>query len=154
MPRGVTEDESHHMPGTCEVPGMSRQFSGQIHGVTFQFFYPYTESDDLWLPWPQRAQVLHELAALKRQGYPVLDSYRVLRYLADNRWRCHDWLIADAEPDPTAPGRAALHYGCYLKGRAEADCERCGFAAHAELSLAYDLHPGALWAGQRVFRFV
>lgn len=137
-----------------EIPELIRFLAGRVQGVTFQFFYPYRESDDLWLPWPERAQVLQELAALKRQGLPVLDSYRALRDLADNRWRCHDWLIADAEPDPAEPGRATIHYGCYLKGRAEADCRLCGFAAHAELSLAYDLHPGAFWAGQQVFRFV
>jgi hypothetical protein len=44
-----------------------------------------------------------------------------------------------------------VHYGCYLKGRAERDCRRCGFAAHAELSLAYDLSIGALQTGARVF---
>ena len=122
--------------------------------MTFQFFYPYAEADDLWLPWPQRRQVLQELAALKRAGYPVTDSYRVLRDLEDNRWRCRDWLIADAEPAPADPAGAVVRCGCYLKGRAEADCRLCGFAAHAELSLAYGLHPGALWAGQTVFGFL
>lgn len=136
-----------------ELPELIRFLSDHVQGVTFQFFYPYRESDDLWLPWPERARVLRELAALKDQGYPVLDSYRVLRDLADNRWHCHDWLIADAEPDPENPARAVVHRGCYLKGRAEADCRLCGFAAHAELSLAFDLHPGAIWAGQQVFHF-
>lgn len=137
-----------------EIPDLIRFLADRVRGVTFQFFYPYPESADLWLPWPERAQVLRELAALKRQGYPVLDSFRALRDLADNRWRCHEWLIADAEPDPHEPGQAVVHHGCYLKGRAEADCKRCGFAAHTELSLAFDLHPGALWTGQQVFRFV
>ncbi len=137
-----------------ELAALVRFLAGRVQGVTFQFFYPYPESDDLWLDWAERAQVLGELADLKRQGYPVLDSYRVLCDMADNRWRCHDWLIADAEPHPDDPDRAVVHYGCYLKGRAEADCRLCGFAAHAELSLAYDLHPGALWAGQQVFHYV
>lgn len=137
-----------------EIPELVRFLSGRVQGVTFQFFYPYQESDDLWLPWSERAQVLRDLAMLKRQDYPVFDSHRVLRDLADNRWRCHDWLIADAEPDSGDPDRAVVHYGCYLKGRAEADCRRCGFAAHAELSQAFDLYPGAIWAGQQVFRFL
>ncbi|OQA43809.1 MAG: Antilisterial bacteriocin subtilosin biosynthesis protein AlbA [Chloroflexi bacterium ADurb.Bin325] len=136
-----------------EAPELIRLLAGRVAGVTIQFFYPFPESDDLWLPWPERRQVLRELAALKRAGYPVVDSYPVLRALEDNSWRCHDWLIADAEPgdDPSA---AVIHYGCYLKGRAAVDCRRCGFAAHAELSLAYDLNPGALLTGQRVFRLL
>lgn len=135
----------------AEIPDLVRELEGRVRGITFQFFYPYAESEDLWVPWPERRQVLAWLAALKRQGYPVTDSYRALRDLADNRWTCHDWLIADAEPDPADPSKPVVRYGCYLKGRAEADCARCGFAAHAELSLAYDLHPGALWTGQQVF---
>jgi len=137
-----------------DVPKLMVFLAGRVQGMTIQFFYPYPESDDLWLPWPERQWVLRQLRALKRQGYPVTDSYRALRDLEDNRWRCHDWLIANAEPDPASPDRALIHYGCYLKGRAAADCRRCGFAAHTELSLAYDLHPGALWTGQQVFGFV
>jgi MoaA/NifB/PqqE/SkfB family radical SAM enzyme len=145
-----------------EVPDLVRFLAGRVRGVTIQFFYPYAESDDLWLPWPERRQVLQELAALKRAGYSVTDSHRVLRALEDNRWHCRDWLIewpallaiADAEPASDDPAKAVVRYGCYLKGRAEADCRLCGFAAHAELSLAYDLHPGALRTGQQVFGFI
>ncbi len=136
-----------------DVPELVRFLEDRVTGVTIQFFYPYAESDDLWLPWPERKLVLQELAALKRAGYRVMDSYRCLKALEDNSWHCHDWLIADAEPAPDDPTRAAVHFGCYLKGRAEADCRRCGFAAHTELSLAYDLHPGALWTGARIFGF-
>lgn len=135
------------------MPELVRFLTGRVTGVTFQFFYPYAESDDLWLPWPERKHVLQELASLKRAGYGVLDSYRCLKALEDNDWCCHDWLIANAEPAPDNPARAAVHFGCYLKGRADADCRRCGFAAHTELSLAYDLHAGALRTGARVFGF-
>jgi len=136
-----------------EAPELVRFLAGYVRGITVQFFYLYAESGDLWLPWPERRQVLRELAALKRAGYPVTDSFRVLKALEDNRWRCRDWLIADAEPAPGETGRAVVHYGCYLKGRAEADCRRCGFAAHAELSLGYDLCAGALQTGAQVFGF-
>ena len=137
-----------------EIPQLARFLAGHLHAITFQFFYPYADSEDLWLPWPERRLVLKELATLKRAGLPISDSYGVLGCLADNRWRCRDWLIADAEPNPDDPAQAVVRYGCYLKGRAEADCRRCGFAAHAELSLAYDLNPGALWTGQQVFGFI
>ena len=137
-----------------DLPEMVSFLTGRVQGITVQFFYPYPESEDLWLPWAERRLLLEQMRVLKRQGYPILDSDRALRDLGDNRWRCHDWLIANAEPHPDDPGRAQVHYGCYLKGRAAADCRRCGFTAHAELSLAYDLHPGAIWTGQQVFNFL
>jgi Fe-coproporphyrin III synthase len=128
--------------------------ASRVRGITIQFFYPYPESEDLWLPWPERRQALELVRTLKRQGFPILHSDRALRQVGQGHWRCHDWLIANAEPDPDDAARACVHHGCYLKGRAEADCGRCGFTAHAELSLAYNLHPGALWTGQRVFDFL
>jgi len=137
-----------------DLPELVSFLVGRVQGVTVQFFYPYPESEDLWLPWAERRLLLEQLRTLKHEGYPLLDSDRALRDLGDNRWRCHDWLIANAEPDPDNPARAQVRFGCYLKGRAEADCRRCGFTAHAELSLAYDLHPQALLTGQQVFDFL
>ena len=89
--------------------------------------------------------MLERLIALKREGYPLLDSVAALQHLKDNTWRCHPWLIANVEPD----GR--LTQGCYLLNRADVTCQECGFAAHVEASLAYDLVPSAIWSGIRVF---
>jgi len=128
-----------------EMPDLIRFLADKVQGITFQFHYPYPESEDLFLPLEERAPVLDQLIRLKRQGYPILDSYATLEALKDNSWRCHDWLIANAEPN------GEVHLGCYLKGRGPADCRKCGFAAHVELSLAYDWHPGALRTGLRAF---
>jgi hypothetical protein len=39
-------------------------------------------------------------------------------------------MIASVDPDGT------LAHGCYLKARQEIACGKCGFSAHAEISLA------------------
>jgi MoaA/NifB/PqqE/SkfB family radical SAM enzyme len=124
-----------------------RDLRGVVRGITIQFAYPYADGEDLTVPRQARHEVLDQLVALKRQGYPLLDSYGVLQRLKDNTWRCHDWLIANVEPDGT------INYGCYLRGRGEIDCGRCGFAAHAELSRAYDWDPAAILCGRRIFGF-
>ncbi len=129
------------------IATLVRELQGRVHGITIQFSYPYADSEDCTISPAERRLVLDELIALKRAGYPLLDSYGVLRRLKDNTWRCHDWLLANVEPD------GSIHYGCYLKGRADADCRKCGFAAHAELSRAYDWDPAAIDCGRRVFGF-
>jgi MoaA/NifB/PqqE/SkfB family radical SAM enzyme len=134
-----------------DIPELVRFLSGVVSGITCQFYYPYPGSEDFWLPWPERRWVLDQLRELKRQGYPIAHSERVLRELAEPGWRCRDWLVANAEPDPDLPGAAILRSGCYLNGRASSNCDECGFAAHTELSRAYELVPGALWTGQEVF---
>ncbi|MGQ9552510.1 MAG: radical SAM protein [Anaerolineae bacterium] len=129
----------------AEVPSLVQFLAQRVRGITIQFYYPYGDEADLLVPSDQRAEVLDRLITMKRQGYPLLDSYRALTLLKRPGWRCHSWLIASAEPD------GEVQQGCYLKGRAPITCDLCGFAAHVEMSLAYDLDPGALRAGLRIF---
>ena len=120
--------------------------ASRVHGITIQFHYPYTEADDkLVLPRDERRRVLDELTRLKRRGLPVADSVACLAALKENRWRCRPWLVASVDPDGT------LTHGCYLQNRGPVSCAQCGFAAHAELSLAYGGHLSAILAGLRVF---
>ncbi len=130
-----------------EATELVKYLSELVQGVTIQFYYPFPGSEDLELPEQRRVRVLEELLALKKQGYPLLDSFSTLRALKKNDWRCHSWLIASAEPD------GAVNYGCYLENRADIACEKCGFAAHTEISKAYDWHLPAIRAGARIFGF-
>ncbi len=129
----------------AEVPALVEEISGRVRGITIQFYYPYDEDMTLFVPWEARRAVLERLVEMKRAGYPLLDSVAALRALERPGWRCHPWLVASAEPDGT------IQRGCYLTGRGPIACEQCGFAAHVEMSMAFDLRPGAVWSGIRVF---
>jgi len=130
-----------------EMPDLVRFLAERVEGVTVQFYYPYAGTENLSLDREQRKSVVQELIALKRAGYPVADSVPALRALVDGSWRCHPWLIASVEPD------GSVQHGCYLKNRSAINCEQCGFAAHTELSLAYDWNLATIAAGRRIFGF-
>ena len=130
-----------------EMPELVRFLAERVKGITIQFYYPYEGTEDLSLGRAERRGVLEELIALKRAGYPVADSIPALKALMDNSWNCHPWLIANVEPD------GAVNCGCYLKNRAEISCQQCGFAAHVEVSLAYDWNLAAIAAGREIFGF-
>jgi hypothetical protein len=53
-------------------------------------------------------------------------------------------MIASVGPD------GKITQGCYVKNRGEISCERCGFSAHTEISLAYSGVIGSLRAGNRI----
>ena len=117
-----------------------------VQGITIQFHYPYEDvADDLFLPFDRRKHVLDELITLKKQGFPVADSYACLNALKDNRWKCRPWMIASVDPC------GKLTEGCYVKDRGTISCEKCGFAAHTEISLAYGGALGAILAGRKIF---
>ncbi len=129
-----------------EIPELIEFLTPLVKGITIQFFYPYPESEDLVLTWEQRGRVLDQLISLKQKGYPLTDSILGLKALKDNSWRCEPWMIANVEPDGT------FNQGCYLNNRTQDNnpCQWCGFAAHTEISLAYQLHWSAIMAGKEI----
>ncbi len=128
-----------------EVPALIPYLSERVPGITLQFYYPYGKKDELFLDFGRRAELIERVIELKREGYPVLNSVAALRALEDNHWRCADWLIDNANPD------GSLSQGCYLRGRDDIDCARCGFSPHTEASLAYQGRIEAILAGLRIF---
>jgi MoaA/NifB/PqqE/SkfB family radical SAM enzyme len=129
-----------------EIPDLVRYLAHKVKGITVQFHYPYQEVDDsLYLPFDQRRQALDTLIDLKRQGFPLANSYAALRALRDNSWRCQPWMIASVDPS----GR--LTQGCYVKNRGDIACDQCGFSAHTEISLAYRWRLGPMWTGRMIF---
>ena len=130
-----------------DIPELIKFLTPRVKGFTIQFYYPFPNSDDLSLPLSQRINILDQLIDLKRKGLPVLNSVTTLQGLKKNTWRCHSWLIANAEPD------GSITIGCYLKNRAEISCGKCGFAAHTEISKAYDWSWEAIMVGQKTFHF-
>lgn len=130
-----------------EIPDLIQFLKNKVKGITFQFYYPFPDSEDLWLSQTERVAILDKLISMKKAGYPILNATRVLDAMKKNTWKCHPWLIGSVEPD------GQVSYGCYLKNRAEIACEKCGFAAHAELSMAYDWHLPSILIGRKVFKF-
>lgn len=128
-----------------EVPELLVFLDGIFHGITLQFYYPYNLKDDLFLDFDQRERLLEKVIQLKRSGIHVLNSTKALQALKRNQWTCYDTLIDNANPDGN------IQQGCYLKGRADIDCSRCGFSPHTEISLACRGNPQAIRAGMRIF---
>ena len=128
-----------------EIPKLIKFLSGKVKGITIQFHYSYDEKDKkIFLPFEKRTEVLDNLINLKKEGYPLLDSYACLRALKNNKWKCRPWMIASVEAD------GKITRGCYLTNRAKISCKKCGFAAHTEISLAYNGVIGAIIAGNKI----
>lgn len=118
----------------------------QVRGITVQLFYPYDQGEQaLALEPTERRQAIRTVMTLKGRGLPILNSLSSLKAMIANTWRCHPWLLANVDPDGT------VSTGCYVQGRGTVRCAQCGFTPVAEASRAFDLHPGSLWAGWRIF---
>jgi len=131
-----------------EIEGIARLVKDlpAVKGMTVQFFYPYHQGEaDLALSPDERSTAIDRLLYLKKKGYPILNSASRLRDMAHNRWRCHDDILINVDPD------GSITRGCYVKSRGRINCDACGFTPVAEASGALDLRPGSLWAGWKLF---
>lgn len=128
-----------------EIPALLPFLNDIFRGITLQFYYPYNHQDTLFLDFERRERLLDQIVQLKYGGIRVLNSDAALQALKHNNWTCRDKLIDNANPDGT------LQQGCYLKGRADIDCARCGFSPHTEISLACQGNLQAVYAGMRIF---
>ncbi len=129
-----------------EVPELVKFLTPIVKGITVQFHYPYEGiADELFVPLKNRPILLDNLIKMKRDGFPLANSYACLRALKANRWKCYPWMIASVDPD------GKITQGCYLKTRGEICCEKCGFSAHTEISLTYRGIIEAVFAGNRIF---
>jgi len=115
-------------------------------GMTVQLFYPYGQGEaPLALSDAERSAVLEDVIAMKKQGFPILNSAGRLSAMIRNDWRCHDDILINVDPDGT------MTRGCYVKSRGRINCRACGFSAVSEASGALDLLPGSLRAGWSIF---
>ena len=128
-----------------EVSELLEFLNGIFHGITIQFYYPYNHKDDFFLDFARREKLLDAIIDQKKAGVRVLNSIPALRALKRNTWVCWDALIDNTNPD------GSMQRGCYLKGRADIDCSKCGFSPHTEISLACRGVPQAILAGMRIF---
>lgn len=132
-----------------ELKEIVKFISPLVKGITIQFHYPYgiKEDSELFIPLEERPQIIETLIKLKKEGYPLVDSYECLEAMKDNSWFCHDWMLVNANPD------GEITQGCYLKNRGTIDCSMCGFAAHVEISKAYNLSLSSINVGRKIFRY-
>ncbi len=129
-----------------EITSLIRYLDKKAFGITIQFFYPYDDLEDYSLNATQKEKILSALIKLKREGIQILNSVSCLKRMAKNTWTCNDFLISCIEADGT------VSYGCYLKNRVEKiSCADCGFAAHCEISLAYQLNMDSILSASKIF---
>lgn len=130
---------------SSEIPALIEYLTPEVKGITIQFYYPYNKMDDLFLDFEKRSNLLDKLIQMKKSGFAIMNSISALNALKTNTWRCVDWLVDSANPDGT------ITQGCYLRGRDDIDCTRCGFSPHTEISLAWQGNLQAIQAGNQIF---
>jgi len=120
----------------------------RIRGISFNFQIPYPGVKEHSLDYEDRARCVDRIVALKRRGFPILNSEPALRLMLRPGWNRTHWLIQLGHPDGT------VVEGCGVNQIDPEVCRYCGYGVMAEVQAVYQGRPKAIAAALRLFRIV
>jgi MoaA/NifB/PqqE/SkfB family radical SAM enzyme len=113
--------------------------SPHLRSISINFHTPFPGTEDLFLDWEARRQVIDEVIALKKKGRPIMNSVSGLRLMkgVDYVKRC--WVTNFIMPD----GQRLAE----CQGKAAGVCDRCGFCMAGEMNSVFRFKPDTILAG-------
>lgn len=118
------------------------QQSPFIKSISLNFHTPYEGTENLFINWGVRAEVLNEIIQMKKEGYPIMNSLPGLRLMRHNNFRKECWvsnfILADGSRLPQCQGKEA------------GVCDRCGFGMAGEMRSVFDLKWNTIKAGMNL----
>jgi MoaA/NifB/PqqE/SkfB family radical SAM enzyme len=113
-----------------------------IRMISLNFHTPYEGTEELFLDWNQRADIIDLIIRKKKTGYPIMNSISGLKLMKHNRFNKQCWVsdfvLADGTYLPECPGSLA------------GVCDRCGFSMAGEMYSVMHLKPDTILAGMKL----
>lgn len=99
--------------------------NSHIKSISINFHTPFPGTEELELPANIRNNVIDEVIAMKKQGYPIMNSVTGLQRMKDMHFKKYCWVSNFVMVDGTC------HEQC--QGHAFNLCDRCGFCMAGEM---------------------
>jgi MoaA/NifB/PqqE/SkfB family radical SAM enzyme len=113
-----------------------------IQSISLNFHTPYAGTENLFLDWDKRLEVIDLIIGMKKSGYPIMNSVSGLKRMKDNRFKKQCWvsnfILSDGTRLPECQGKTA------------GVCDRCGFSMAGEMNSVFNLKPDTLFAGMKL----
>lgn len=113
-----------------------------IKSISFNFHTPFPGTEELFVNWGVRGEVVNELIRMKKAGYPIMNSVSGLRLMAHNKFRKQCWVTNFILPDGTRLAECT--------GKTAGVCDRCGFCMAGEMRSVFDFKFDTIRAGMNL----
>lgn len=113
-----------------------------ILSISLNFHTPYSGTEALFLDWSARRKVIDDIIALKRRGYPIMNSVSGLKLMKHNRFEKACWVCNFILPDGTRLPECV--------GKTAEMCAQCGFCMAGEMRSVFDFKIDTLRAGMKL----
>ena len=118
------------------------QHHPQIESISLNFHTPYPGTEDLFLDWPVRSEVIDLIIKKKKQGYSIMNSVSGLKLMKHNRFKKRCWITNFILPDGTRLPE------CH--GKTAGVCDQCGLSMAGEMQSVFSFKPDTILAGLKL----
>lgn len=113
-----------------------------IEMISINFYTPFPGSEtSLVLDRDRRKEVIDKVIAMKREGYPVMNSVSGLKLMKDNKFKRRCWVTNFIYADGTHSGCAGEDIGI---------CDQCGLCMAGEMHSVFSFRPDTILAAFRL----
>ncbi len=120
----------------------------RIKAISFNFQIPYPGVEEHALSFEERAEAVGRILALKRRGYPILNTSAALRLMLRPGWNKTHWLIHLGHPS------GQVVEGCGARLVDPKICQMCGYGVMAEVQCIYRGSPSSIAGAFKLFRVI
>jgi MoaA/NifB/PqqE/SkfB family radical SAM enzyme len=113
-----------------------------VHNISVNFLTPHKGVEHLKLDWDVRCEIIDELIAMKKQGYPIFNSKAGLKRMKDMNFKKFCWVSNFVYPDGTFLSECS--------GMREGLCDECGYAMAGEMYSVMKLKLSTILAGLKM----
>jgi MoaA/NifB/PqqE/SkfB family radical SAM enzyme len=113
-----------------------------IQSISLNFHTPYTGTEDLFLDWDKRSEVIDLIIRKKKAGYSIMNSVSGLKLMKHNRFKKQCWVSNFILSDGTRLTEC--------QGKTAGVCEQCGFSMAGEMNSVFNLKPDTVFAGMKL----
>lgn len=113
-----------------------------IKSISINFHTPYQGTEDMFLDWNIRCEVIDKVIAYKKKGYPVMNSVSGLKLMKHNKFKKQCWVSNFILADGTRLTECS--------GKTAGICDQCGLCMAGEMRSVMTLKPDTIFAGMKL----
>ena len=113
-----------------------------VQSIAFNFHTPYLGTENLFLDWNTRSEIIDKIIQFKKAGYPIMNSVSGLKLMKTNQFKKYCWITNFILPDGTRLNEC--------QGKQQNLCGQCGFCMAGEMASILRLKMDTIFAGLRL----
>lgn len=112
-----------------------------IESIAINFYTPFPGSENLMIDKQTRLDVIDKVIAMKKAGYPIMNSVSGLKLMKNNQFKRRCWVTNFIYADGTRSGCVGEDIGI---------CDDCGLCMSGEMNAVFNFRIDTIFAGLKL----